>query len=425
MNIPEKLAELIAHIDQLPIGDYSTPLACGKIIFDTTIIDAIEHLYAQLDAQTVTDVLLVGIGGSHFGVQAIYDALYADSYSKPPVAFHALTSIDSFTLSHFESWYSALLQNANRRLFTFVVSKTGATLETASHASLCFELLKKHQPAEYRKNLCIITDESSPLWQAAKQEDIPVLTIPKNIGGRYSVFSAAGLGVLRFLKINFLELLRGAQSVSLDEPTQTAQQLFDYLNRGYLVHDTFIFMPHYAGVGGWVRQLIGESLGKEGKGFLPTVSLGSQDLHSVVQCYFAGPQIAVTTFIVPPTITPHTAHDCDKVSPHRHPECFSQKNVSKGPQVPHNFFSTCGSLSPSISFGAIQQAIVQGVQASYTHANKPYFTFELAKDSAYDIGRFMQYKMLETVYLGTLMDINPFDQPQVELYKIETRKLLS
>lgn len=390
--------KLLEQLDRLQVGDYSTPLAFSKMVFDPIIVQEIQQAYTALDGATVTDIVLVGIGGSHFGVQAIYDALAASSYREPAVTLHALTSIDSFDTAAFIEWYSKLLCD-NRRVITFVVSKSGTTFETASQASLCFELLKKYCPDDYRKKLCIITDHDSVLWRASKQEELYCLAIPKVIGGRYSVFSAAGLVLLHFLKIDIQQLLAGAQVVDLTQPVTSAQALYSAFQAGFLVHDTFIFMPHYAALGGWVRQLIGESLGKDNKGFLPTVSLGSQDLHSVVQHYFGGKQITITSFLIP----------------QEYPNTLS---------VGDTLFSRAGSLKPGLTFSALQKAIIDGVLVSYTKAEKPYFVYNFRPNNAYDIGYFMQYKMFETVYVGTLMGVDPFDQPQVELYKQETRALL-
>jgi len=134
MNTELNIQNLLQKIEELAVGDYSTPLSFTKINFDESIRDSIETLYNGLDGAQVTDVVLVGIGGSHFGVQAIYDALHANNYSVPRVRFHALTSIDSFTLESFVAWYSTILQSNTARVMTFVVSKTGATFETASQA---------------------------------------------------------------------------------------------------------------------------------------------------------------------------------------------------------------------------------------------------------------------------------------------------
>lgn len=396
MNTELKLQEIIHNIEQLQVGDYSTPLAFSKIILDTAIAQNIETLYQALNGDKFTDIVLVGIGGSHLGVQAVYDALYP--LKNKSVRLHALTTVDTFTLDTFIDSYTKMLQDSSKQVMTFVVSKSGATFETASQASLCFDILKKHAK-DYGTRLCVITDADSKLWHACQQEQIPVLTIPKNIGGRFSIFSAAGLALLRFLQVDIQDFLRGAQSVDAVQPLVTTEALYNAFSAGILVHDTFIFMQNYAALGGWTRQLIGESLGKDNKGFLATVSIGSQDLHSVIQQYFGGKQITITSFIIP-----------------------AEYPVT--PQIPDTFFSETAMLRTGLSFSDIQKAIITGVQSSYTQLEKPYFTFVMRKDSAFDIGFYMQYKMLETVYLGALMEINPFDQPQVELYKTETRTLL-
>lgn len=395
-----QIEQIIQEIEALPVGDYSSPLAFAKIIYDVGVIREVDTVYRDCDGASVTDVVLVGIGGSHLGVQAIYDALHANAYVLPKVRLHAITSIDTFTLDSCIAWYTALLQDTTACVMTFVVSKSGATFETASQASLCFDILKKVKPADYHKKICVITDADSKLWQACAQENIKTVPIPKNIGGRYSVFSPAGLVVLRFLNINIVELLDGAQSVDITQPLATAEILFTYFKRDYLVHDTFTFIPRYAALGGWTRQLIGESLGKEQKGFLPTVSLGSQDLHSVVQQYFGGKQFTVTTFLTPSE--------------------YPTKTI-----VPDTLFSHMGSLRSGLTFADIQYAIIEGVKRSYHTHEKPFFVFTFRNGSAFDIGHYMQYKMLETVYMGALMEINPFDQPEVEWYKTETRRLLA
>ncbi len=396
------IEQLINDMENRASGDYTTPFAFFNMVHDATIVKQINSLYARLAGDTITDVVLVGIGGSHLGVQAVYDALAASNYKKPKVQLHALTSIDSFTAVDFASWYAALVCDPNKRVITFVISKSGATFETAYQASVCLELLKGCKPETYREHMIVVTDEGSSLANACGDENIPFLLIPKNIGGRFSIFSVAGLTVLRFLDFDLEEFLAGARSVYLDEPLASARELFNQSTQGYQVYDTFIFMPHYAALGGWVRQLVGESLGKKGKGFLPTVSIGSQDLHSVIQYYFAGAHKAVTTFILPPE--PALPMGCG--------------------QAGASIFSLCAGLSAEVNGADLQHAIIKGVLSAYSDAHKPYMLFYLRKDSLYDIGRFMQYKMIETVYIGIFMDINPFDQPAVELYKQATRTLL-
>ena len=69
-------------------------------------------------------------------------------------------------------------------------------------------------------------------------------------------------------------------------------------------------------------------------------------------------------------------------------------------------------------------AILEGTKKAYLHDNRPFITYTLPEKSAYYLGQFMQIKMIEIIYLGFLLNVNPFDQPQVESYKKETKKIL-
>lgn len=77
------------------------------------------------------------------------------------------------------------------------------------------------------------------------------------------------------------------------------------------------------------------------------------------------------------------------------------------------------------SFKQIMNAILQGAQIAYKKNKRPFNTLEIPELSAYYIGQLLQAKMIQMVYLAFLLDVNPFDQPQVELYKKETREILT
>jgi glucose-6-phosphate isomerase len=147
---------------------------------------------------------------------------------------------------------------------------------------------------------------------------------------------------------------------------------------------------------------MGESIGKTNDvGIIPTVSVGSTDLHSVGQLYLGGPSVIFTTFVL------------------------VEKNKSNL-VLPrdHSFDSLVPHLQGK-SFAMIMDAIIEGTQHAYRTAKRAYVTIALPEKSAYYMGQFMQLKMMEMVYLGFLLDVNPFDQPAVEQYKKETRRLLA
>ncbi len=119
----------------------------------------------------------------------------------------------------------------------------------------------------------------------------------------------------------------------------------------------------------------------------------------MAQLYFAGPHNRVTTFI-----------------------SSAQKNKIR---VPHTkLFQKLVPMIEGKTFHHIMAAILEGTKQAYIDEKLPFISIELPEISAYYIGQFMQLKMLEIIYLGAIFDCNPFDQPAVELYKKETRKIL-
>ena len=188
-----------------------------------------------------------------------------------------------------------------------------------------------------------------------------------------------------------------------------ATLLFLNLKAQKTINDNFFFAPQLESLGKWYRQLMGESIGKEndidGKtirsGINPTVSIGSTDLHSMGQLYLGGPADKFTTFI-------WARNHEDAVS------------LPKNPLMPE--------LVPNLhgkSAQQIMEAILEGTKTAYSKQEIPYMEIVLAEISAYTLGEFLQFKMIEMMYLGKLMNVNTFDQPNVELYKQETKKILS
>ena len=297
-----------------------------------------------------------------------------------------------------------------------IVSKSGSTAETIANAELFLGLLDRHQKGALAEQVVFITDQDSPLHVVAKKMKASCLLIPKKVGGRFSVLSAVGLFPLEMLGIDTGPLREGALSVkdlcgekdlSKNLAALSAATLYHYYQKGMVIHDLFAFTLSLRGVGAWYRQLMAESIGKAVNkkgdpvhvGITPTTSIGSIDLHSVVQLYLAGPNNRLTTFV---QVTP-----------------------KEDLEVPDS--SLLSSIIPAIngkSFSEIMQAIYEGTQKAYEHQKRPFMAIEFPEMSAYYLGQFLQIKMVEIMYLGYLFDINPFDQPQVELYKKETRKIL-
>jgi glucose-6-phosphate isomerase len=226
------------------------------------------------------------------------------------------------------------------------------------------------------------------------------------VGGRYSVFSSVGLFPLALCGVDIEKIMKsairmrdnclnGVSNIAMD----SAIILFEHLEKGIAINDNFYFHTELESLGKWYRQLMGESTGKNGRGLTPTVSIGSVDLHSVVQLYLGGPKNKYTSFI--------------------YTEIFDNLKL---PNI--NSLTHIQEIEGKM-VGDIMSAIQQGTITAYKNARLPHSEVILESICIEEVVSYMQFKMIEMMYLGKLMNINAFDQPQVELYKIETKKILA
>lgn len=386
---------------------YESPESFMQVPFDTKYLAAIKRAVQEKEKLKPTLIVLVGIGGSSLGTLAVFNALRGTRSCKQTGArLLCADTIDGRLTSELLAEVEKEWQRGGRVLLV-IVSKSGTTLETLINASCCYDLTKKYCSQDMAKWVTIITDRDSVLWKLAASETFQVLEIPKKVGGRFSVFTAVGLFPLALLGIDIDELIAGARAAVQQETHEPiasvlATHVYTQYERGLHINDFFTFVPALYQCGQWWRQLIGESLGKECNGapvgITPTVSLGTSDLHSVVQLYLAGPDERFTLFVT----------------------CEQEGEV----QIPVNQFSELARLEKQNSVTFIQRAIFQGVCAAYEQKQRAFLTMTFAEISAYEVGYFLQLQMMSTVYLGELFGINVFDQPQVELYKQHTRELL-
>jgi glucose-6-phosphate isomerase len=359
--------------------------------------------------------IVVGIGGSNLGTKAVYDALRGAYDQLEPARFPKLL----FAETTDPEWLvkaTALLGTLEspEQVLVSVISKSGGTTETLANFEIIMSALTaKFGPSTDR--VVAITDEGSALWEQAGTQNIARLAIPKPVGGRFSVFTHVGLFPLATVGIDIAALQEGGAAIrdaclAEDGERQAAVSaaLLAYFRaQGKTINDNFFFHPELESLGKWYRQLMGESVGKaeslDGQtvhtGITPTVSLGSTDLHSVGQLYLGGPRDKFTSFVY----TEQTA-DISVPSTRVFPE-----------------------LIPAItgkSAQTILEAILNGVKIAYQKAELPYMEVVLERIDERAIGAFLQFKMIEMMYLGQLLNVNPFDQPSVEAYKVETKKIL-
>lgn len=415
----DSLVKEIERIKSARSAQYNTPYAFTNLPEDMALRQTVRQLAEQKKMFRPTALVVIGIGGSNLGTMAIHEALYGKFYNNydPDIKVYFADTVDTDYIWDIVLLIEQELEKGNKVIIN-VISKSGGTTETVANFELFLELLQRYDPVNYRDYVVVTTDEKSSLWQLAQKEQFTCLVIPQLVGGRYSVLSAVGLFPLALLGVDIDALHAGAQSImpmatdsniAHNYAALSAIILAEHYATGFTIHDTFLFSVDLEGLGKWYRQLMGESIGKEFTinheqqfiGMTPTVSVGSTDLHSVGQLYLGGPYDKVTTFV----------------------SVAQNKSNIVLPNMP--VYEKLVAKIQGKSLVSVMDAIIQGVQCAYYKHKRPYVSMVLPEKTAYFIGQFLQFKMMEIVYLGYLLEVNPFDQPQVELYKKETKEILA
>ena len=148
----------------------------------------------------------------------------------------------------------------------------------------------------------------------------------------------------------------------------------------------------------WYQQLVAESLGKKSKGILPIVSRMPQDNHSLMQLYLDGTKNSFYTFFFTK-------------------EIFSQK-------IKNQVISKSHSYLKNKNLNDVLYNQFLATQSVFTKKNIPFRSFEIEKRNESTLGILFTYFILETILLGKALNVNPYDQPSVELIKKETKKRL-
>ena len=344
-------------------------------------------------------LVVVGIGGSSLGTRAVQEAVLGNILPGMQVLY--AETVDPDLTSAIAKRIRSTIRDGKRVVIN-VVSKSGTTLETIANFLVLLDEFKRSKLV----TIVVTTDAESPLDHLAKQNDWHLLTIPEAVGGRYSVFSAVSLFPLAVLGIDIERLVQGAQhmighclrtDIASNPALLLASIAYLELKRGKTVHDTFVFSTKLEGYGKWYRQLLAESIGKtQDAGILPTVSVGSTDLHSVGQYDLAGPRMVFHRFVT-----------VDKFANDVHVRAEGIFSYLQGK-----------------SFTRLLDAILQGTQDAFSRHKRPFIQIAVPDLSAETIGRLLQMEMVSVMLLGHLLKVNPFDQPAVEEYKITARTLL-
>lgn len=350
--------------------------------------------------KNIKNIVWVGIGGSGLGPKVIREVFETPDTPE----FILLDTIDPYMLKMYDEivdWKSALV---------VVVSKSGGTLEPMSVFFHCWKRLKEAHGTKAGDFAIGVTDpKAGSLRGFCLENGIRMLPIPSGVGGRYSIFTPVGLLPLALLGGDVDQFVLGAKD--LDESCSNivpdenpaamlaaAQFLLD-TKRDYKVRVIMPYSQRLESIARWNQQLIAESLGKvETNNPIPLAAIGTQDQHSLLQQWMAGPRKQWHIFI----------REIEK-------ESFT---------VPDKVDDSLNYIAGK-EYGELLDACYKGTSAALTQAKRPHVTISLQKLDEYHLGQLFFLMLTEVVLLGKLYRIDPYGQPAVEIGKKITKGLLS
>ena len=355
------------------------------------------------DAQYVRenfDILVVcGIGGSYLGSRAALEALQGlKSQNKLEIIFMGQTFSPNYVAQVME-----YLKGKNFAIN--VISKSGTTTETSISFRLLKELLEKQVgKKKAQKAIYATTDKSrGALKTLCMQEGYSTYVLPDDIGGRYSVFTAVGLFPLACAGVDIQAFMDGAKAArqEYDNDNLAKNICYQYaISRDYLYHhqklvEMFVtYEPQMSQISEWLKQLFGESEGKNKKGLFPASATFSTDLHSLGQFIQDGTPLLFETII-------------NVINP--------QSDI----KIPHDVEDLDGlNYLEGKDLAFVNQKAFEGtLKAHVEEGDVPCNIITLEELTPFTLGHLFYFFMRACAMSAYLLEINPFNQPGVEIYK--------
>ena len=353
--------------------------------------------------------VVLGIGGSALGPIAVFQALKHLHYNELPYKmrkgpkFYVEDNVDPERMA-------ALLDIVDVKSTMFnVITKSGATSETMSQYLVITDILKKALGADYASHVIATTDkEKGNLIKLAKKEGFKTFYIPSGVGGRFSELCPVGLLPAAVLGIDIKKMLAGARDMVKigfktsnpyhNKPLMAATLQYISMKRGKNISVMMPYADSLKYIADWYCQLWGESLGKsvdkQGNevyaGQTPVKALGVTDQHSQIQLYTEGPFDKVITFIAVENFRT---------------EVMIPAGLADFPDV--NFL--CGN-----TMGTLLNTERKATEYALAKKHRLNRTIILPDVCEYTIGQLMMLFMMETAFVGAMLNIDTFNQPGVE-----------
>lgn len=363
--------------------------------------------------QADSDILLViGIGGSYLGARAVIESLNNTFYNmqdkeqrKTPQILYVGNSLSPNYLTDLVNYIG------DKDISINVISKSGTTTEPAIAFRIFREIMEnKYSLKEARSRIYVTTDsKKGALKELAEKEKYETFVIPDNVGGRYSVLTAVGLLPIAASGINIDELMEGARIAQdrYSDENLKYNECYKYAALRNVLYEeeknieilvTYEPKMHYFIE--WWKQLFGESEGKEEKGIYPSGAEFTTDLHSLGQYIQEGRRNLFETVI-------NIENPENDITLKKEEDDMDNLNYLSGRTLDY-----------------VNKKAMQGTIAAHVEGDVPNIVVNIDKLDANNMGQLIYFFELACAMSGSILGINPFNQPGVEKYKTNMFKLL-
>lgn len=330
-------------------------------------------------------LVVIGIGGSFLGSYA-FDKMFRKYFDDDK--FETIYAGTTLSSKHLEELIKYL---RNKNFCINVISKSGTTMETSITYKLLKDALKRKYTEEELKNHIIVTTDKDKgkLREEVNEMGYTSFIIPNDIGGRYSFITPAHLLPLA-VNYNIDEIIDGYYHGKrlLDVAYEYAATRYLLYKHGKVVENFTVSEENMSYFSEWLKQLFGETEGKNGVGILPTSTVFTRDLHSLGQFIQEGNKILFETFI--------------KVTETNNYIEYNKEDLS-----------------------TINNIVIDSVIRAHSKGNVPCLEIEMDELTEENIGILIYFFQLSAAFSGYLFGVEPFNQPGVEVYKQEVRDALN
>ena len=322
---------------------------------------------------------VIGMGGSSLGTKAIYDFLK----KKIKKNFY-----------FFDNLQNEIIGIKKKRHVNLIVSKSGNTVETIVNSNL---LINKSD-----KNIFITEKKNSFLNSLAEKLKADIIHHNNYIGGRYSVLSEVGMLPVELMGLNpnnfrkFNSLIKNKKFIN--SLVLNVGSLMYFVKKKKFNSIIINYDEKSESIFKWYQQLVAESLGKKKTGILPVISNMPRDNHSVMQLYLDGFNNNFFTFFY--------------------------VNDQKSPKIKNNLILKSQNFLKNKSVKQISLSQKKATENVFRKKKMTFRSFQIKSRNEQTLGELFSFFILETILLGKCLNLDPYNQPAVELIKKETKRLL-